>query len=169
MISPDNSADKWVFTRLSESDLDEILPLEAVGHAIPWSRDIFQDCMRVGYYCVQLKVNQVVVVYAVLSAAAGEAHILNVCVNVAFRRQGYGKLAVEHLLDVAKHNHVDTVFLEVRPSNDKAINLYDSLGFLEIGQRKGYYPKKEGGREDALVMAIELGDTFNESFFTDKG
>ena len=151
-----------VFSRIVESDLDELLLLEVAGHSIPWSREIFQDCMRAGYYCVLARVNQAIVVYAVSSAAAGEAHILNVCVNEAHRRQGYGRAAVLHLLDVVKHNKVQTVFLEVRPSNINAINLYDSLGFLEIGQRKGYYPKKEGGREDALVMALELGFDVDE-------
>lgn len=151
-----------VFSRISEADLDELLVLEAAGHAIPWSREIFQDCMRAGYYCVLVRIDQVIVVYAVLSAAAGEAHILNVCVNKSYLRQGYGRKAVLHLLDIAKHNNVQTVFLEVRPSNVKAIDLYESLGFLEIGQRKGYYPKKSGGREDALVLAVELGSCFDE-------
>lgn len=153
----ENGENGLVFSRIAEADLDELLPLENAGHAIPWSREIFQDCMRAGYYCVLARVDQAIAVYAVSSAAAGEAHILNVCVNKSYRRQGYGREAVLHLLDVVKHNKVQTVFLEVRPSNISAISLYDSLGFLEIGQRKGYYPKKGGGREDASVMAMELG------------
>ncbi len=138
--------------------MEEVLKIEAAGHAIPWSRGIFLDCMRAGYYCVLLneKLNNTIQVYAILSVAAGEGHLLNVCVNPNFIRQGYGKMAVLHLLDVAKHNKVNTLFLEVRPSNVIAIDLYESLGFLEVGQRKGYYPKQNGGREDALVMAKEL-------------
>jgi len=150
------------FRKIQENDLDEVLSIEAASHVIPWSREIFLDCMRAGYYCVLLnaRLDDTIQVYAILSIAAGEGHLLNVCVNPDFIRQGYGKLAVLHLLDVAKHNKVNTVFLEVRPSNNIAIDLYESLGFLEVGQRKDYYPKKNGGREDALVMAKELSLMF---------
>jgi ribosomal-protein-alanine N-acetyltransferase len=48
------------------------------------------------------------------------------------------------------------MFLEVRPSNARAIRLYDSLGFNQIGTRNGYYPARNGGREDALVLACML-------------
>ena len=61
------------------------------------------------------------------------------------------------LLDLARWHHAERVFLEVRPSNTHAIALYDTMGFNEIGRRPNYYPGKRG-REDALVMAIELLD-----------
>ena len=49
----------------------------------------------------------------------------------------------------------ERVFLEVRTSNVTAYNLYESLGFNEIGVRPGYYPAYIG-REDALVLAKEF-------------
>jgi ribosomal-protein-alanine N-acetyltransferase len=57
--------------------------------------------------------------------------------------------------DLARWHRAERVFLEVRPSNPRAIALYHDLGFNEIGRRPGYYPAANG-REDALVMAIEL-------------
>ena len=154
MSLPDNN--ELLFRLMQESDLDEVLKLEADGHAIPWSKGIFNDCLRVGYYCTVVEAENVCSVYAVMSAAAGEAHILNVCVNKKLRNQGLGRKTVLHLLDVARSGDVKTVFLEVRPSNVVAIGLYESIGFIEVGLRKDYYPKPAGGREDALLMAMEL-------------
>ena len=59
------------------------------------------------------------------------------------------------MMDVARTRFVDKVFLEVRPSNERAIALYTSMGFKEVGVRPGYYPA-EGGREDAIVLSIEF-------------
>lgn len=145
------------FRSMTESDLDEVLKLEADGHAIPWTKDIFLDCLRVGYYCPVVETEGFYSVYAVLSAAAGEAHILNVCVDKSCRGQGLGRKTVLHLLKVAKAGDVQTMFLEVRPSNTIAIDLYESIGFIEVGSRKDYYPTTDGGREDALLMAMEIG------------
>lgn len=157
--------DKFFFRRMNGADLDVVLTLEAKGHAVPWGLRIFQDCLWAGYYCILLEREKVghkrvLLAYAIMSAAAGEAHILNVCVNKKYQRQGFGQKIVTHLLGVAKNNKVKMVFLEVRLSNNIAINLYESLGFFEIGHRGSYYPTIEGCREDALVMALELNSSF---------
>jgi len=54
------------------------------------------------------------------------------------------------------------VFLEVRPSNPHAIALYQSVGFAQVGLRKGYY-QAEGGREDALVLKLDLAEGRDEA------
>jgi ribosomal-protein-alanine N-acetyltransferase len=91
-----------------------------------------------------------------MSVAVGEAHILNLCVAPAWQGEGLGRRLLERLLGVARQHHADTAYLEVRMSNDKAIALYESVGFREIGRRRGYYPHQVG-REDALVYAKTLG------------
>jgi ribosomal-protein-alanine N-acetyltransferase len=96
-----------------------------------------------------------IVGYGVLSAAAREAHVLNVCVAPEEQHRGHGRRIVLRLLDLARWHHAERVFLEVRPSNPRAIALYESLGFNEIGRRPNYYPARKG-REDAVVMAMEL-------------
>ena len=93
--------------------------------------------------------------YAVLSIAAAEAHILNLCTAPEVQGRGHGRHLLRALLELARGRGVQRVFLEVRPSNVHAITLYDSEGFNEIGRRPRYYPAV-GGREDAIVMAIEL-------------
>jgi ribosomal-protein-alanine N-acetyltransferase len=59
------------------------------------------------------------------------------------------------MIELAKQKKVKTLFLEVRPSNKKAMALYGKFGFNEIGTRKDYYPAHRG-REDAVVLALQL-------------
>ena len=79
---------------------------------------------------------------------------MNLCVDPTAQRLGAGRKMLEHMIKRVR-SKAETVFLEVRPSNIKAIRLYNSLGFNEIGIRKGYYPAKNG-REDAVMLALEL-------------
>ncbi|HFE38337.1 MAG TPA: GNAT family N-acetyltransferase, partial [Gammaproteobacteria bacterium] len=120
------------FRRMLDADLESVLKLEVAGHAVPWAKGIFVDCLRAGCYCVLLEFEKQLIAYGIMSAAASEAHILNVCVNNKFLRQGFGRIVILHLLAAAKQNKVRSVFLEVRPSNKVAVHLYESLGFLEI-------------------------------------
>src|SRR5205814_4509695 len=96
-----------------------------------------------------------VIGYGVLTVAAGEAHVLNVCVAAAEQGNGQGTRLMRRLIDLARWHRAQRIFLEVRPSNARAVKLYHQLGFNEIGKRPNYYPAKRG-REDALVMAMEL-------------
>ena len=90
-----------------------------------------------------------------MSTGASEAHILNLCIGQNFRRRGLGQELLSHMLGLAKQKDVSTVFLEVRPSNEIAIALYDKMGFNQIGIRHDYYPAKVG-REDAVILAKSL-------------
>jgi ribosomal-protein-alanine N-acetyltransferase len=93
--------------------------------------------------------------YGILSVGAGEAHILNVCVAPLHQGRGHGAYLLKRVLDLARWHHAERVFLEVRPSNELAHAMYERAGFNEIGRRPGYYPARRG-REDAIVMAMEL-------------
>jgi len=140
---------------MREIDLEEVARIEAGAYEFPWTLGIFRDCLRAGYGCWVLAHAAEVVGYAVLSVAAGEAHVLNVCVDVPEQGKGYGRRLMKRLIDLARWHQAQRIFLEVRPSNRGAIALYHDIGFNEIGKRPNYYPAK-GGREDALVMAMEL-------------
>lgn len=145
------------FRRMQTDDLDRIAAIEASAYEYPWSRTIFHDCLRADYECCVLVRDRTIVGYGVLSTGANEAHILNVCVVSDQRGNGHGRRIVKRLLDMARWHRSERVFLEVRPSNPHAIALYESIGFNEFGRRPNYYPSKRG-REDALVMAMELLD-----------
>jgi len=147
------------FCMMRMSDLDEIMEIELSLYDFPWTKSIFSDCIQVGYSCWTYKKNYQIQAYCVLSAGAGEAHILTLCVRKEFQGQGLGKLLLEHLLDLAKDHKAEVLLLEVRPSNATAVHLYQKYGFNEVGTRKDYYPANKG-REDALIMALDL-NTFD--------
>jgi len=136
-------------------DLPTIIRLENEGHAYPWTPGIFEDCLKVGYVAEVFVDDEEIIAYGLMSTAAQEAHVFNVCVNKEQRRNGYGRKMMNHLMGIAKTKQANSVFLEVRPSNKSAIYLYEDMGFNEISLRKNYYPANSG-REDALVMAIEI-------------
>ena len=140
---------------MQESDFDAIMEIENSVYPFPWSRGIFADCLRVGYSSWVLELEREIIGYAVLSAGAGEAHILNLCVAIEHQRQGHGAHILNRLLDLARWHHAKTLFLEVRPGNHSAISLYQQFDFNVVGRRPNYYPAAED-REDALVMAREL-------------
>ncbi len=102
-----------------------------------------------------IKRGQTLLGHGVLSIAAGESHLLNVCIAPEFQGEGLGRILVEHMLKCAENKGAARTFLEVRPSNIVAIKLYHSTGFIQIGERSGYYPGHEG-REDALVLALDF-------------
>lgn len=141
--------------RMRSSDLPQVLAIENANYDFPWSEGVFQDCLRVNYSCWICEEDDKILGFCIISIAVGEGHILNINVAPDEQNQGIGRMMLKHLIEVARHKGVQTIFLEVRPSNEGAIALYDSMGFNEIGVRKNYYPAKEG-REDALMLALEL-------------
>lgn len=144
------------FRRMLCADLKEVLSIEIRAYDFAWTESIFRDCIRAGYHCQVLETpHGFIQAYGVMSAASGEAHILNLCVRPELQGRGLSRRLLDHLLELARTVQVQTVFLEVRPSNQRAVQLYTTAGFCEIGVRPGYYPAVRG-REDALVMAKEL-------------
>lgn len=141
--------------RMQLTDLPDVLRNERRGYTHPWTEGIFRDCIRNGQECWLLMCSDQNVGHGILSVAAGESHLLNVCVHPDFQGHGFGRILVEHLLERARTGEASTIFLEVRPSNVAACELYDKLGFNEVGIRENYYPSNIG-REDALVLAKEL-------------
>ena len=143
------------FRPMLMDDIDEVMEIENQVYPFPWTAGIFRDCLRVGYLCWVYRDEEELKAYGVMSMGPGEAHLLTVCVKPEAQGQGYGRMMMQHLLDVARKRHADKAFLEVRPTNKVAIGLYRSMGFKDMGLRKNYYPS-ENGREDALVMMVEL-------------
>jgi ribosomal-protein-alanine N-acetyltransferase len=140
---------------MTEADLDEVMAIETDIYDYPWTRGIFQDCMRVGYQCHVLEQDDGIKAYSVLSVGVAEAHVLTLCVRPDSQRQGLGRMMMEHMLELASQGGAETILLEVRPSNESAIRLYHQLQFNEVGLRPDYYPSADG-REDALIMARSL-------------
>lgn len=141
---------------MSYTDLRQIIDIETRVYKYPWTKGIFRDCLRVGYSCWVAKEDSSLIGYGIVMLAAGEAHILNLCVKPGYQGKGLGRKMLHHLMDQARSINTDMVLLEVRRSNQLATDLYLSEGFHELGVRKAYYPSEEG-REDAIILAKYLG------------
>lgn len=137
---------------MTVADLALVTEIESRAYSHPWELGVFRDCLRAGYYAQVLTQDRLIRGYSIVSVAAGEAHLLNLCIDPLAHRRGYGRLLLDHLLDVVRRTNAGVLFLEVRPSNRAAITLYRTYGFERIGVRKGYYPALSG-REDAHVYA----------------
>ena len=140
---------------MREEDVEAVIGIERSAYPFPWTPGIFRDCLRAGYPAWVLQDGEGIYGYGVLSVAAGEAHLLNVCIDPRLQGRGHGRRLLRALMRIARGEGAQRVFLEVRPSNPQAVALYQDEGFNEIGRRPGYYPD-HGGREDAIVMALEL-------------
>ena len=145
------------FRAMTPGDLSAIAAVERASYQFPWSEGIFRDCLRVGYLCRVAELDGAVVAYGVVAMGAGEAHILNLCVRGDLRGRSIGRQMLALLLERSRQAGMEAVFLEVRPSNPHAIALYQSVGFVQVGLRKGYY-QADGGREDAMVLKLDLAD-----------
>ena len=143
------------FRPMCEADLDEVLSIEHEACEFPWSREIFRDCLRVGYSCRVLESDGAVNAYGMLQIATGRSRLLNLCVRKRLRRRGLGRRLLSLLIEVARSHSTDSVVLEVRPSNAVARRLYGSMGFIRVGVSRGYYPARNG-REDAVILALAL-------------
>lgn len=156
---PPRSETLNVFLRaMRPSDLDLVVESETLSLKNPWSKRIFTDCLRAGYECWVLATRDRIVAHGVLSVGVEEAHVLTLCVHPDFRRQGYGRRMLRHLLDKGARKDARVCFLEVRPSNAEARQLYVSMGFVQVGERRQYYPADAGEahREDALILSCPL-------------
>jgi len=136
---------------MHELDVPLIVAIERAAYQFPWSEGIFRDCLRVGYVCRVVDVGGELAGYGIMSVGAGEAHILNVCIRDEYRCRGLARKILLFLLDRARTAGMYEAFLEVRPSNIAAARLYHSLGFEQVGVRRGYY-QATVGREDAAVL-----------------
>ena len=131
---------------MREGDLDAVMAIEQRAYPFPWTRGIFRDCLKSGYPSWVMTEHGLVIGYGLLSIAADEAHVLNICVAPERQGRGLGRYLLRALVKIARDQRSQRVFLEVRPSNPGAIALYHGEGFNEIGRRPRYYPARDWPR-----------------------
>lgn len=141
-----------VIREMRQTDVPRIAAIEREAYEFPWSPGIFRDCLLAGYTSLVTEYRGEVVAYAIMSVAAGEAHLLNLCVAANYRREGHGCRLLGMVMERAGNAGAERVHLEVRPSNDAAIALYVRSGFERVGMRKRYY-RASSGNEDAVLLA----------------
>ncbi|MDG2154956.1 MAG: ribosomal protein S18-alanine N-acetyltransferase [Gammaproteobacteria bacterium] len=136
-------------------DIPAVTVIESRSYAFPWYANTFRDCLASGYHGIVFERHGMLFGYGMLSAAVGEAHLLNLCIEPEMQGKGHGDYMLHVLIDMARELGARQMYLEVRESNDAAKHLYYRAGFNEVGLRKNYYQAKSG-REDAVVFAKEL-------------
>ena len=141
---------------MAVSDLDQVLDIERASFPTPWTRAAF--CYEIEQNkvarCTVLRGRRGIVGYLCFWEIGHEIHITNLAVHPEWRRRGVARQLLGAALIEGVARGVTLAFLEVRPSNTRALALYESLGFQVIGRRNGYY--FDTG-EDALVMEARLG------------
>lgn len=141
---------------IQQADFERLFEIEQKAHLVPWSKGTLLNNQGEKYLNLKLVENGEIVAFAISQVVLDEATLFNIAVDPAFQHQGFGKrLLSEFILQLQKRG-VATLWLEVRESNVVAQKLYDSLGFNEVTVRKNYYPIPEGGKENAVIMALYL-------------
>jgi [ribosomal protein S18]-alanine N-acetyltransferase len=148
------SADRLEFRPMTTADLDEVMLIERSSFRFPWSPGFFRQELQVACArSVLAEIDGKIVGYVLFWLLPGAIDIHNIAVHADYRRRGIARMLLGRVIDEARHRSALKVMLEVRKSNVPAQKLYESMGFLTIGIRKGYY--SDDG-EDALAMTLNL-------------
>ncbi len=148
---------RLIYEPMQESDLDEVVAVEQEVYPYPWSRNNFSDSLSQGYHAWVLRAqDRELMGYFLVMGIVDEAHLLNVAVSRTWQGKGIGRLLVNQAVALSRGLGMESILLEVRPSNGRALEIYQRYGFSEIGRRKGYYPAANSTREDAIVMRFGL-------------
>lgn len=141
--------------RMRESDLERVLAIEDRSFSNPWKADTFQTLLeRPGAELWVLEDGTGGLLgYVVAWCILDQGEVANIAVAPETRGKGYAALLLNKILGVAQERGVETLYLEVRVSNRRAVALYEGFGFWQVGVRHAYY---EQPREDALVMMLRL-------------
>jgi [ribosomal protein S18]-alanine N-acetyltransferase len=133
-------------------DLPEVLAIETASFKTPWSETLFRNEIFKDIAVARVaKVNGTVAAYLCANIIVEEGHILNLAVNLAYRRKGIASCMIKEMLDIMTDKGCRSVFLEVRASNKEARTMYEKFGFDLLGTRKNYYISPV---EDAVVMVL---------------
>ena len=151
---------------LTRENLSEVIRVEARSFTHPWSREIFDRELKnrwsTGFvaYVPGADGRAWAAGYVVAWLVVGEVHILNLAVDPGARRRGVGRALMMHVLTAFEGKGATRATLEVRRSNLGAQALYEGLGFVRAGVRRGYY--SDNG-EDAFVMSADLTEVMRRA------
>lgn len=136
--------------RMEASDIPSVADLEKMYFSVPWSEaGLLESLNMENYLFLVVEEAGEIAGYAGLSVILDEGDITNIVINERYRGRGLGRELLERLLEAGAGRGANAFTLEVRVSNESAIQLYKSMGFEEEGIRKGFYEKP---KEDALIM-----------------
>lgn len=139
------------------ADIAAVIEVENAVYPFPWTSGNFADSLAAGHEAWLLVRDRELLAYALLMRVLDEEHLLNLAVAAPWQGAGLGGRLLAWLCSRAAARGAQAIFLEVRPSNERARALYARSGFRQVGLRRRYYPSWHQAREDAIVMRRELG------------
>ena len=144
-------------SRMQVDDLTEVMAIENDVYPHPWTRGNFLDSLQSDYEIWTVRDPAGALAgYLLLMISVDESHLLNIAVRRDLQGSGVGRLLLDLAVKLSRDKGMQSILLEVRPSNDRAVEVYERYGFAGIGVRRGYYPAAAGSREDAIVMRLML-------------
>jgi ribosomal-protein-alanine N-acetyltransferase len=135
------------------NDLEEAYKIELDVNPSPWKYQTFLSSFEVGHKGLICKQDDQIIGFIIFSPINPEAHILSISVKKEMQLKGIGTLLLKSMLDQCKVMNYKKIFLEVRVSNNQAINFYEKLGFSKDAIRSNYYTDNS---EDALLMSLSI-------------
>lgn len=134
--------------KVAQADLSEIIKIEERLFSEPWEKKHFQLHLdySVGY---KLLLAKRIIGYLFGLIVDHIYHISNVGIDEKYQRKGYGFFLVKSVIGIMENQGITKFFLEVRESNNKALNLYKKLDFRIFDKKENYYANPQ---EDALIL-----------------
>ena len=155
--TPSGIAHQYTLMRMQVDDLAEVMKIENDVYPHPWTHGNFLDSLYSEYEMwVARDGTGALAGYLLLMIMVDEAHLLNIAVRRELQGKGLGRLLLDHAVALTRGRGMRSILLEVRPSNGRAVEVYEHYGFSGIGVRRNYYPAADGRREDAIVMRLAV-------------
>lgn len=150
-----------VLRDMVETDLHAVTSIETRAYEFPWTRGNFADSLNPRYVVqVMALPDGTVLGYFVAMPGVEEMHLLNITVDPALHGRGLGLHLLDAVLLASVMHGAHLLWLEVRPSNHRAVRLYERYGFHAVAKRRNYYPALDiygqPCKEDALVMSAPV-------------
>lgn len=146
--------DSIIIVPMRREDLPQVLEIERVSFPLPFSENLFHMELDLNIaHMMVARSGEMIRGYLDFWHVDSEMHVINIAVGPEARQQGVGHALMSYLVDYGRSHEASRIFLDVRESNQAAIELYKKHDFEQIDVRKGYYQDNE---EDALVMQLNL-------------
>ncbi|PFG55437.1 ribosomal-protein-alanine N-acetyltransferase [Vibrio sp. ES.051] len=134
--------------------LDQVWLIEQQAHSHPWAESLIRDLSSRGACHHVMIAKDEVLGYFYAQNIVGEVTLLNISIAPQHQGKGYGQKLLDAFLNQCEQAKAESIWLEVRESNQAAIYIYEQAGFNEVDRRYNYYPTKTGnGTEDAIIMS----------------
>ncbi|MBQ4831992.1 ribosomal protein S18-alanine N-acetyltransferase [Pseudoalteromonas sp. MMG010] len=154
-----------IFKPVDTSEITQLMAIETVCHTHPWTTKTMSSCIGGRYFNLAAFNKGTMVGFYIGEKAGPDLTLMDICVRPQEQGQGIATKLLNQFIDYAHSEQAENIFLEVRESNQRAIALYEHMGFITMSVRKNYYPSNEltkNGYEDAILMGMALSLGFKD-------